>query len=52
MDPKYLEIKVKNVKNDLDAAVEFFNTDQDTDRTEEYINDCIRTLNELIVKMK
>jgi len=49
IDTRYLQIKIKNVKSDLDAAVEFF--EKNSDKTLEYIDDCINVLKELKKKL-
>lgn len=48
-DTRYFEIKIKNIKSDLDAALEFF--DIHPDKTGEYIDDCINALKELKKKL-
>lgn len=50
MDERYLEIRVKNLKFDLDSIVEF-NRDGNKERMEEYINSSIKVLKQLKDKL-
>lgn len=50
MDNRYFRIKINNIKDDMDAILEWVEMD-DEDRTLEYINDSIETLEKLKQKL-
>ena len=43
---RYVQIKIKQIKQGLDA-VEAFNNAEQLDKTVEYIDDCIETLRQM-----
>ena len=46
IDKRYLQIKIKNIKSDLDAIQHWFDTDN-IDKVKEYIDDQIKVLKDL-----
>ncbi len=54
IDIRSFEISINNIKNDLDAATDFFKTGQmmrDIDKVEEYLNDSITAIKRLLTKL-
>jgi hypothetical protein len=50
MDEKYLQIKIKNIKSDLDTVITWFASDE-TEKAQEYLDDCIKVIKELKKKL-